>query len=877
MAKTQRYYRLGQRNPRYTTKLNPFSSGMYLTNQVLPEGYAKYMVNYDIDDTGSHIKPKRGRRVKQDIDFGPNNKLGPVTLTDYLYLYNSDKTEIIDVVDTVLSYGFLIRPTDYPVNSTSTDARYANSLISVYDTNSYIYNPDTDRYELDPSVPGEIVRTEYNGFWGLVYNKEQESFDTIALTGVGSFGARTILNAYAFNKPFVRPISRPIGTILTNELITFSNSAPITYYNYVNTTERNTITGLEDQLQLTKLQLYKDTGRYFLGAQTLEPLSLNPVRAGNNGFNILHPTPYSFEDTLGGSLAGLGILPYKTQNNTDPALSMKLGETYYFRAYYQYPTASETIKYKVEILDLGNTLSTWEVLTDFTESFSAGTAFYYAYAPRYNNSVIRITLRRGDDTSTDYANSYTIHCVEDEIEAVSFNLASCKGMVTWQNCIGVYGIDRDKNTLFFSDTDTPNYFPFPNNVISFDNEILAVHNYLDNLIVITVDSVWIVSPNTTIQTSIQKRLLANLHISEIDAINLVVLKDQIFFKTNTDFYVLKPNMYTSDSTDLKNYTNSTAIANFTANFQEETVKLLNEVYKPLWQEETIIRRKQVRFTDFNVYDLHSTVKDSEVHYVYTIQPLLSDGTDTFAFGYVNLDLVYNTVARTWRIYLTPVGDDLNTYNPVVYKNKQSGTWYEFFVHRTEKEDPEELHRQRWVTITAQTYDLVDCNIPPATNKYAWTLSDYYNNYSYLDTGNIPIEDAITKRFREVQFNIVNLEKTKIKFHTDFKLDGLEQVAATNYLVQHITDSNDPDYGLIYVTPIEQNNMSVNGLTILADTATEEDYWTLDMSKFPDLHMATVRFELRGRGRRGSLQLLSTSLERYELANLTWVYRTMSAR
>lgn len=861
MAKTQRYYRLGQRNPRYTTKINPFSSGMYLTNQVLPEGYAKYMVNYDIDDTGSHIKPKRGRRVKQDIDFGPNNKLGPVTLTNYLYLYNSDRTEIVDVMDVVLSYGFLIRPSEIIEDNTDNNARYAIKLMRSYHTDD------------------ETTTDLYNGFWGLVYNKTSEDFETVQITDIGSISARTIINAYAFNKPFSRAVSRPVGTILTNELITFASQATVVYNKYLNDTTLDNISGLSDTPQLTKLQLFKDqnTGQYFLGAQVLEPLELNPVRAGTDGFNILHPTPYSFEDSAGGSLAGLGIIPYNAQNNMDPALSIKLGENYYFRTYYQYPTVSETIKYKVEILDLGNALSTWEVLTDFTESFSAGTAFYYQYAPKYTDSIIRITLRRGDDTSTDYATSYTIHCTENEIELYPFNLASCKGIVSWMGCVGVYGIDGEKNTLFFSDTDTPNYFPFPNNIISFDNEILAVHNYLDNLIVITVDSVWIVTPGTTIQTSIQKRLLANLHISEIDAVNLVVLKDQIFFKTNTDFYVLKPNMYTSDSTDLKNYTNSTAIANFTAHFQEETVKLLNEVFKPLWQEETQIHRKQVRFTDFNVFDLHSTVKDSEVHYIYTIQPILNDGESDMTFGYVNLDLVYNTVARTWRIYLTPVGDDLNTYNPVVYKNKQSGAWYEFFVHRAEKEDEAELHRQRWVTVTEQTYDKVDCNIYPAENKYEWTLSDYYNNYSYLDTGSIPIEDAITKRFREVQFNIVNLENTKLRFHTDFKLDGIEQVAATNYLVQHITDTADPDYGLIYVTPIEQSNMAVDGKTTLADVDTEEDYWTLDMSKFPDLQMATVRFELRGRGRRGSLQLLSTTLERYELANLTWVYRTMSAR
>ena len=86
MARTQEYYRLGSRLPRYTTKLNTFASGMYLTDQTIPEGYAKIMLNYDIDDTGSHIKPRRGREVIQDIPYANRaGTLGSITLTDYIY------------------------------------------------------------------------------------------------------------------------------------------------------------------------------------------------------------------------------------------------------------------------------------------------------------------------------------------------------------------------------------------------------------------------------------------------------------------------------------------------------------------------------------------------------------------------------------------------------------------------------------------------------------------------------------------------------------------------------------------------------------------------------------------------------------------------
>ena len=117
----------------------------------------------------------------------------------------------------------------------------------------------------------------------------------------------------------------------------------------------------------------------------------------------------------------------------------------------------------------------------------------------------------------------------------------------------------------------------------------------------------------------------------------------------------------------------------------------------------------------------------------------------------------------------------------------------------------------------------------------------------------------------------------IKFYADFILDGQERVHATRYETQHITDINDPDYGKIFVTPIECENVSLVGMTTLANDTTEADFWALDLSKFPDLNVTTVRFQLQGRGRRGALQLLNTSLQRYELSNINWVYRNMSAR
>ena len=889
MAMTQEFYRLGGRLPRYTTKLNAFSNGMYETQQMIPEGYAKSMVNYDIDDTGTCIRPRAGREIIQTIPFD-SKVLGPASITDYIYAYNTDETEVTSLKDIVLSYGLYTKldtlvsvdaaKDTRPIYVASMTREVDESLYDAGDQGDWILRQEGDKY------------TElYDEFWGLSYDKDEEHFDKLDNQDVGYVIARTVDNAYAFDKPFVSSVGRPIGALVNNELVTFAGPKFLVK-DYPNTEGRSELLNF-GKPELSKLILVETSNGTVVRRKPITPQVLNPLEAGSSGYNVLLADPYTFENEEGGSLSGLGVLLYaETDGKLNTVLAAKVGQTVTCRAYYQYAKAGDSIKYKMEVLDLTNTNSEWEVVKDFGDAIPAGPTNYIdqEYVIKYTRFVVMFTLRKGDDTTTDATdisppitantdNKYT------KYENQTYDLTTGTGMISWQGCVGVYGVESAKDTIFFSDVENPSYFPFPYNIIQFDNEILAVHNYLDYLLVVTVDSIWLVTGNTTISTSTQKRILANIHIPEIDAINLVVLKDQIFFKTDSQFYVLKPNQYTSDATDLKNYVNSTAIANFTQTFTSSVVELLNKVYVLTWQRLTAETRKQIRFEDFKVYDTHSVVKDSEVHYIYKIKPIL---TGDIELDYLNMHLVYNTLTRSWRMYLVAIGNETVNYNPILYKNKQSGIFCEF-LPRSNAEGVSKLYIVKQ-TRSAVTDDIVDED---------WNLTSEYNNYPYLDTGNVALDDTFTKRFREVQFNLYNMEQETIRFFSDFKLDGRERIHATSYELQHITDVNDPDYGVIYVTPVENTNVDAQtasdvnsekyGVIVMAPISqtnvdlqgstvtTEDDGWSIDLSKFPELSMTTVRFTLQGRGRRGSLQLLNTSLKRYELSNMNWVYRTMSAR
>lgn len=865
MATTQESYKQRGRLPRYTTKLNAFANGMYLTNQIIPEGFVKAMINYDIDDTGTNIKPRRGRKLLQTLDY-KNANLGPVTLTDYLYAYDKNQVEIESIQDVVVSYGNYTALSDVVYIEEGVDTKPIYLCKMHVDEDNNIYAEDGETV----INPGTTSSYDINNFWMLRYDKDSEEFKDVKNLDIGFLTARTFDNAYAFTKPFKDKVGRPIGTVMGNELYAFIGNIP-SYSKYTNNPEKSSITNTSSTT-LAKLLIKNSDEGYVVKKETIEPRILNAAEATATGFNIFQEKPYLFTNETGGALSILGAVMYQADDVTKPVFSPKITETVKIHVTYQYPVGTDTIKVKVEYLDLNRVDpdgiiedSDWIVLEDWTKSFKAGEDFYYDYTPTLANTALRFTMRIGDQDTTQIPYWIRVRCDQtlySNVEAKTFDLSTCKGMTNWQGCVGVYGVDTAPETIFFSDVGDPSYFPFPYNVLTFDNEVLAVHNYLDYLLVITVDSIWLVSPGTLISTSIQKRILANIHIPEIDAINLVVLKDQIFFKTDTQFYVLKPNKYTSDATDLKNYTNSTALANYTADFQVATVDLLNKVYKSVWQQYTKEAKEQVRFDDFDVLDTRSVVRDEEVHYIYTIEPKLSNG---MVLEHLNLHLVYNTMTRSWRLFFKAIGTADANYNPVLYRNKQSGVFYEFFAHSYEEGS--------YLHVSKQTYDVVSDDLV----YDGWNLVRHFDNFGYLDTGNVSIDDTFTKRFREVQFNLLNLEPTMIDFHVDFKVDGQERIAATNYNIQHITDINDPDYGKIFITPVESANMFLYGSTDLGDEVQEPDHWALDLSKFPDLDVATVRFNLQGRGRRGSIQLLNTSLKKYQLSDINWVYRIMSAR
>lgn len=862
MATTQKFYRLRQRNVRYSTQFQSISKGMYLTDQIMPEGFSKVLVNYDIDDTGSCIKTRKGRNLHDTIPYAGHNRLGKMHITDYVYTYNEPADEVEDIKDLIMSlgtYGFI---REYVGDATIDIPDFAQ--VPMFVSNTKI-TTDTNVYDGETIVePGTITTAVSKELWALYCNKGSEDFYTIENENIGYISARTVKNAYVFDKKVTRDLGYPISTVLFNEVYAFSGNS-IEGTIYTANEERNAFTSLS-KAALTKLQIRKTSSGYKMRRFVIEPKTVNPTEAASIGYNMLSEHPYLLEDVDGGAPRVLSLVLYSNSSSDIPTLSPDIGQSYALRVYYQYRNTGQTYQYKLEIIDAQSSDSSYTTVTDWT-NFTTGQPLYLDVNLPYTATDYQVSIRESNQSATTSKLNRTFFTDNREkYENREFDLTTAKGMISWQGSIGVYGVKDAPAAIFFSDVEDPGYFPYPNNTIFFDNEILAVHNYLDMLLVITTDSIILVQVGTPISLSSQKKVMTNIFIPEIDAMNVVILKDQIFFKTDTDFYVLKPNKYTSDATDLKNFTNSTAIANYTIHFTQETLKILNRVFRPITNEESKLRRRTVRFTDFDVINIESAVKNEEVHYVYTIVPYIEEKS----FGNLDLHLVYNTVTRSYRLYLVGVGDDNVSHTAKLYRNKQSGSFYEII--------PYNLEDSANILIVKEALHGRDDNIIQGD----WQLTPYYNNYNYLDTGNVALDDTFNKRFRELQMNVINREQSKIRFYTDVKIDGKVNVTSTRYEIQNVTDPDDPDYGLVYVIPEEVDCLNTM-MVAYGDTTLEEEgldltkFWEVDLSKFPDLEMATIKLKLWGKGRRATFQILCTDLKEYELSTFVWVYRIMNVR
>ena len=810
-----------QRQSRIMVVESLFNKGMKFTNAPLTEGYAKLLVNFDLKNQGTNLSPRGG--IKEKV-----TALSGATFADTAnYCIHHTNTTFVKSVDgsdaTLHKYILLAKISNHPITGKPT-----------YDFS------DTQCVVL---INGTYVRA--SGIFQLY------SDTSVKLT-----------NLHDYEIPSA-DLSRDCQqglyvNIDANTYIPMCTGSGERYF-------------VRMELQLTA------AGGLTITFPRLEPKEIPASQVINTGYNMLKTNPYDFPNTsnVTGAVNLMGIIPKDSAGKI--RLNADVGEALTFYLNYSYPTEHTTnsMKYYAqwEVKDTTNSSET-QVMQPMRKSptYTPGNDIKFTYNVAYKQFTVVVKLYNKAEVD-----AHTFVSEEDDTNKIlplgvitvssyylgtsggtntanltptAYNLATCKGLCAWQQRTVMWGIENAPTTLFVSQPNLPEYVPYPNNVEIFSENIVHCVSYLTNLLVFTTSKLYLVTVVTDANgtyyktTCIQERLV----MSEQDAATIQVVKNMVYFKSGNYFYMIVPNS-SAGAGELQLAPVSRPIEFLLDNFKPSVDEILDDVHNISYTfdlAEGADDSYKIGFTDFYNYLDGSTMRNVYKCYIDIYR------NNAFAERrHMDFVLNYDTILRSWTAY---------TYET----NKRRMIPYESTI--TDNMVYAQLINQRLTLLQAD-------NTSPK-DEADLALGRVFHNHQYMDTGYRKHDDAIKKRFRELQFSINNTTQARLSFHTSFVVDDDTRRDLYQYNTVHITDPNDPNYGLIYVERELTSELTIADSTDHVDL---EMPWILDFTKFPDITLARVRFKVSGKGYNGKMSLLSTNEEPYELLGTHWVYRTMYGR
>lgn len=655
--------------------------------------------------------------------------------------------------------------------------------------------------------------------------------------------------------------------------------------------------------------------------QKVEPKELDVSEAVAYGYNmLLGDNAYVFNDRHTPNLPQpqlFGILPYDSDWLTI-MMTPKQNQNVFFRCYYDIANGNT---YDVVWEWRETTSADWTQIQKDTITFDDSTQLRCSFQPPAKDLMMRVVLyQQGSDevvkaivvgfdfTAANYGNA-------KQLEQKVYDLTTATGMERWKGRLALWGVPEDPTILFISDYEEPSYFSYPNNIVTFDEPIIYAIEFMDNLIVFTVDKIYQVTPTEDGSSWNSTILQSHLSIDPWDKHLIQVVRNMLYFKSGNYYYMMVPKAQ-SLTGELTLAPITTPITSFFDRFSVNVEKLIRYTYPDFDGNYDLI-------TYYNFLDYE------DVHNIYAYK---FDGS----LSIMHFDVIYNTVDRTWKVWIYESPNLMYPYKQEATRNGllattslinyvhedvehtgrivQLFTWDKMLVRscyipsgHTVEYDPDgnnaeaegirliikqvntrvENHRlifldssdayvkdHRLCLRNADSYivgfqkpNLVKCmqDVYDAQEHY-YT----FQNFQFIDTGYRDDELQAKKRYREIQLLLNNLDKKNMEFGMDYVLDGAPRRIFYKYNVTQVIDEFDPDYGVVYVdsTPYMETELDHIDLT---------NQWTLDQSLMPEVSLWKIRVAVSGKGYAPRLRLYSRNEKRFELLSVNWISKIMNMR
>lgn len=804
MAITTSYLNPATRNRSMTTE-SDFALGMKYTDNALDEGYSKVLLNYALADNGASLRPRSGLEQTQILTS--------ITTDNPIVVWGVADVLVLNAAET---------------NSTM-------CKVVIYGE----YDEDTNTVNYTTCKAVALINGVYKQNIGTgVFN----AIETGSLTGFTSYGLRCV------NKP-----EQVHGlTYLGQAGGCFSVLNGNLYTSVVSGTSMKLV-------QLVIKQTAGDAG-ISLRLKEISPETINAAKAVHNGYNMLSDTPFSFsnETTSGTAVIMDGLIPYDKSGNI--CLHSKVGDEIKFKLIYRYPTAHATgttkyyVQWEIKDIDSDNTrvlqrVRDSAVITPGNEIsiVTTQTAFkqFTLICKLYNKTQVDSVPYEND--ALDAVNCKTIATISTayyyltdstaNIQTTQFNnynLMDATGMTTWQQRIVVWGVNGCKNTLWVSDINNPSYFPFPNNVETFDDEIITALKWKSSLIVFTKSTVNQLDFTEDGITITNKTIQDRMVMTEGEECTVLPVQNMVFFKNQNYYYMIVPaasqKVYNSGELTLAPI--SKPISNIFDNFHDEVCKIFD----------TVVSNE--------VYDYHCYLEGSCIRMVYKMYDMLE-------FKFIDIVFQYDTKLRTWSL----LSFDSDRYRMTQYI--PSVTADSIFIR------PYQSATGTW------TMELLQANPLSAADDYAITIYDEDMEYTvntaadvthFIDTGFRKLNDYenLNKKWRQIQFGITNVTQDTLQFYSTIQVDNEKRK-----MIEYESDTDDD--GNVIITPVYEVIKSND------DIVDEAVAWGIPAERFDDTPLARVKINTNGKGRYIRFTLKDTNDFMYELNKITYVFRIMTGR
>lgn len=619
----------------------------------------------------------------------------------------------------------------------------------------------------------------------------------------------------------------------------------------------------------------------------LTPKEIPAAQVINTGYNMLKSNPYDFPNTVNatGAFTLEGIIPKDAYSGIK--LTADVGEVIYYHLNYTYPVEQAPFVVQWEINNLNNNATTQVLSSALTSDvYTAGEPVKLIHTVAYKQYTIIAKVFLASDV-TAYKSAVTTLALEDayppikaitvssyyttadesrktsNLTARKFDVAHCNGACVWQQRAVVWGVADAPTTLFISQPNLPEYFPYPNNVELFAEEIVSCVPFLTDLLVFTATKIYKLAMATNgISTyCTTKCIQEGLPMSVEDSSTIRIVKNMVYFKSGNYFYMIVPNN-NAGAGELQLAPVSRPIEELLDSFKETVTSVLGT----LWDMDGLLAPNvwALTFTNYSNHLDGATIKN-----VYKCKIVISTPEGVHVnTRYIDFVLNYDTVSRAWTVhtYEAPM------HPLVVYENTVTNGTQFVSILLGSPIDITGANLTVPVGLGLFTFDVLSPKDEADIYIGSGGVLRLFNNYQLLDTGYRSHFSTHKKRFREIQFSINNTAKDVLHFYTSFTLDDDVRKDLYTYEVQHITDPLDPNYGLVYV---ERSLVESTVPGVL--TLDEDDGWALDFAQFENITVAKVRYKVSGKGYNGKIQILSMNEAPYELLSTNWVYRKMNGR